>query len=653
MSFDEDDVPLPIGTAVLLRVALPRPSGGRAARGCAARVEAAHHQRYELRLPDGELIVAARDQLRIARRADAARLAGGALAPDEVERLMVYRAVVGSTAWGLSDAASDIDTRGVFLLDFERHASLLRTPSHSLRGEDHAWEFERWMELLTKADPGGIELLWSPEVVLCLPSAERVRARRRELVWRGVLGSFGRYALGQLAKIERRLRLADHARWLAELVRAGTAPDALIADLAARLPGDDAERAAKEAVGSLASSLASRELIPDRSREALWRYLREGEVELTAGEARPKNAYNLIRLLHSGLRLAREGEPLIAIEGPLREELLAIKRAQRPLAEVVAEGRRLAAELEAAGAASALPDAPPVALADELLRAARRDVARRTFAAPAEPSATDGPQAQLIEPTELPLPLPDAVWDWLRERGAADRWLQLGLVGAHAYGFPSPDSDLDLKGIHALPTGLLLGLEAPPETRQADQVVGGVELDVTTHELAAALRLASRGNGNVLERLASPLQLISGPATARLRELLPLLPSRAHARHYLGFLKGLERELAREREQEGAPRAKTLLYAYRVALTGERLLRCGQVVLDLRALAHDAGLHEEVRPLLEAKAQQEKGPSPVDGEGVVARLRERLEAAVQASELPELPPRDALEEACQTLRRGV
>lgn len=37
--------------------------------------------------------------------------------------------------------------------------------------------------------------------------------------------------------------------------------------------------------------------------------------------------------------------------------------------------------------------------------------------------------------------------------------------GAHLYGFPSRDSDVDLRGVHLLPAADLLGLRPPEETR--------------------------------------------------------------------------------------------------------------------------------------------------------------------------------------------
>ena len=38
--------------------------------------------------------------------------------------------------------------------------------------------------------------------------------------------------------------------------------------------------------------------------------------------------------------------------------------------------------------------------------------------------------------------------------------------GAHLYGFPSPDSDFDLRGSHVLPVERVVGLEVHDETVQ-------------------------------------------------------------------------------------------------------------------------------------------------------------------------------------------
>src|SRR5687767_1029759 len=90
---------------------------------------------------------------------------------------------------------------------------------------------------------------------------------------------------------------------------------------------------------------------------------------------------------------------------------------------------------------------------------------------------------------------------WLAERERERRHLVIYLSGAHAYGFPSPDSDLDLKCVHVVPTAELVGLGVVEDPPDRIEVVDGVELDYGSNELAPVLRGALKGNGNFLERI--------------------------------------------------------------------------------------------------------------------------------------------------------
>ena len=45
------------------------------------------------------------------------------------------------------------------------------------------------------------------------------------------------------------------------------------------------------------------------------------------------------------------------------------------------------------------------------------------------------------------------------------------ISGAHLYGFPSPDSDYDLRGVHLLPLRNVLGLDLVGETVERSGVV--------------------------------------------------------------------------------------------------------------------------------------------------------------------------------------
>lgn len=107
--------------------------------------------------------------------------------------------------------------------------------------------------------------------------------------------------------------------------------------------------------------------------------------------------------------------------------------------------------------------------------------------------------------------------------------------GAHLYGFPSRDSDIDLRGVHLLPVEALVGLREPEETRSRMWDRDGVEMDLVTHDLRKFVRLMLRPNGYVLEQLLSPLVVHTTDSHAELVALVPGVLTSHHAHHYRGF----------------------------------------------------------------------------------------------------------------------
>src|ERR1019366_4706675 len=77
--------------------------------------------------------------------------------------------------------------------------------------------------------------------------------------------------------------------------------------------------------------------------------------------------------------------------------------------------------------------------------------------------------------------------------------------GAHLYGFASPDSDYDLRGVHVLPLREGIGLDPGPETIQVSRKEEGLDLDLVTHDAKKFFGLLLKKNGYVLEQLYSPL----------------------------------------------------------------------------------------------------------------------------------------------------
>ena len=69
------------------------------------------------------------------------------------------------------------------------------------------------------------------------------------------------------------------------------------------------------------------------------------------------------------------------------------------------------------------------------------------------------------------------------------------ISGAHLYGFPSPDSDYDLRGVHILPVREVIGLEAGRETIEVSEIRDGLEIDLVTHDVRKFFGLMLKKNG--------------------------------------------------------------------------------------------------------------------------------------------------------------
>ena len=108
----------------------------------------------------------------------------------------------------------------------------------------------------------------------------------------------------------------------------------------------------------------------------------------------------------------------------------------------------------------------------------------------------------------------------LAEEEGRRRHLVVSLSGAHAYGFPSPDSDLDLKAIHIEPTARLLGLAVPSPSASRLEVIDGIEIDYTSNEIQPALVGILAGNGNYIERVLGAIPLRTAPELEELRPIV-------------------------------------------------------------------------------------------------------------------------------------
>lgn len=157
--------------------------------------------------------------------------------------------------------------------------------------------------------------------------------------------------------------------------------------------------------------------------------------------------------------------------------------------------------------------------------------------------------------------------------------------GAHLYGFPSADSDVDLRGCHKLPLRDVVGLDLPRETIEPKADLNGTEVELVSHDVGKYLRLLVRNNGYILEQIFSPIVVMGQEFLDELRPIARRSITRHHYHHYRGFY-ATQRKLI---EKEEPRRVKPVLYAYRVLMTGIHLLRTGEVEACVRGVAAAGG----------------------------------------------------------------
>lgn len=232
------------------------------------------------------------------------------------------------------------------------------------------------------------------------------------------------------------------------------------------------------------------------------------------------------------------------------------------------------------------------------------------------------------------------------------------ISGAHLYGFPSPDSDFDLRGAHVLPLEQVVGLDVKHETLEDSRIIDGLDMDIVSHDVKKFFGLLLKKNGYVLEQLFSPLIVHTTPehkelksicssgresahsnstkSQSRLTSAATGVITKHHAHHYFGFAETHWKLFLKESPR----RVKPLLYVYRVLLTGIHLMRTGIIEANLVTLNEEFRL-PYIAELIQRKTTGENTTlSDADltfHELEYDRLRGELQSAYEASQLPERP----------------
>jgi hypothetical protein len=401
-------VPLPNGTEVITRV--DRVLGERRVpQGAVGRVVASEGDALDVLVVGVGVARYLRSEV-VPRRAGQARYAQRRHAAWEaLKPCAVLEATVGSRAWGLAEEGSDHDVRGVFALPLCWTVGLVEPPRDlvSTDGSTTYWEVGKTVRQALRADPNTLELLFVGSARALDPIGEWMLEARDAFVSTEIYGSFGRYALSQLKRLVQSLRLAEHRATVLAWLREPAPPD--LDEVARRLAraaprqglnDADAELQAKAYVKQLYRSMHDQGLLEHAEFASLQRFAQQSDASFDLPrELRPKNAYNLIRLIATAIEWLRTGHAELEVRGELRDRLLAIKRGQVSLDETLRAAEALTPELELARQASPLPARPDVARADALLRRIGEELARRSVQQLPGPWGRDAP------------PPPDVIWD--------------------------------------------------------------------------------------------------------------------------------------------------------------------------------------------------------------------------------------------------
>ena len=145
-------------------------------------------------------------------------------------------------------------------------------------------------------------------------------------------------------------------------------------------------------------------------------------------------------------------------------------------------------------------------------------------------------------------------------------------TGSRAWGFPSPDSDFDVRFIYMHHRDWYLSLHHQKDTIE---VMNG-DLDITGWDLRKALTLLKRSNAPLIERFNSPMQYFADPRfETDFKELITKYysPIAAFFHHH-----SLAKKFWEELKDQQEFKLKTYFYLVRSLLSCNWIIRDGSVV---------------------------------------------------------------------------
>ncbi|WP_187261738.1 nucleotidyltransferase domain-containing protein [Pontibacter beigongshangensis] len=174
-------------------------------------------------------------------------------------------------------------------------------------------------------------------------------------------------------------------------------------------------------------------------------------------------------------------------------------------------------------------------------------------------------------------------------------------TGSRAWGFPSPDSDYDVRFIYRHPKDWYLSID---ESRDTIEYLNG-DLDLVGWDIRKGLRLLRKSNAAMFERLQSPIIYLE--RTDFRQQLSVLLPDyfscRAGLHHYLGMAHNYYKVC----EPADEVKLKSYFYLMRTALASLWIVERKSIpplrFQELLVLVKDEQTLATIGSLLELKAK--------------------------------------------------
>lgn len=119
-----------------------------------------------------------------------------------MNRILIFKAIVGSQAYGTNTPDSDIDVKGVYIQNPFDVSSFNYTPQDLPDKDTTYWELKRFLELAMSSNPTVLELLFTPEDCILYehPLWTIIKKHRQMFLTKECKNSFMGYAKQQIYK---------------------------------------------------------------------------------------------------------------------------------------------------------------------------------------------------------------------------------------------------------------------------------------------------------------------------------------------------------------------------------------------------------------------------------------------------------------------